>query len=467
MNQSFFLSICGDTVLGAFAPRFKCYFDPSPIIAASAATTQAVANQFAGSSATADSDAARAYDFWKTNTQRQAQLHDLERAYHENQVNRDWSEAQRISEQDWQEYLQKEMFRLQNNYNTPQRQVHRLLAAGVNPAAVFGQTGSATTPMTGAPSAPGTPSAPSAPGISSPASGGSPAFLSSAPYDSMIGTIFGGAAEVLDKLASAKQKGVDTSRMEAEIPLIIEEHKLNNHFLAVRNYLQDIFGSKEADLKVQNIVAGLDKILTEAKNLRSEGQILDEQQFQEKFKTLIYAEDLKKAITQNKMLGIELDHFEQKVVSIIKNLNSQTFVNYQQGDLAHQQALTEDQQRSVKTGLLDLKEKMLRRENYVQSQTFHKQADAVLAGFEREGLMNEQLANQIARGIKENDSFWINQLFDWMSKYSDSLWKGSMTFQNFVSPFLPKAAPAGSNIQTNVPWSFNRFMEESNFGIPK
>ena len=139
MNTIISLTIRGDSVFCGTAPRFKCYFDPTPIIAASAATTQAVANQFAGSSATADSDAARAYDFWKTNTQRQAQLHDLERSYHENQVNRDWAEAQRISEQDWQEYLQKDMFRMQNQYNTPARQVHRLLAAGINPAAVFGR----------------------------------------------------------------------------------------------------------------------------------------------------------------------------------------------------------------------------------------------------------------------------------------------------------------------------------------
>lgn len=436
MNTIISLTIRGDSVLCGTAPRFKCYFDPTPIIAASAATTQAVANQFAGSSATADSDAARAYDFWKTNNQRQAQLQDLERAYKENQINRDWSEAQRISEQDWQEYLQKEMFRMQNNYNTPARQVHRLIAGGLLPAGVFGQTGSATTPMTGAPSAPGTPSGPSAPGIPTPASGGVPAFLSSAPYDSMIGTILGGAAEVLDKLASAKQKGVETQALERKVPLLLEQLGLDNQMKTIQVTLARKYGDKEASQKIDKLKAETDNLLASAQKELAEKGYIDEKAFGEKYRSLSSYKELEILGVKYELLHKELETFDEKFLTAIYNLRADTQEKREHAKLYGEQSETEDTLRSLRGNLLDVEYKIRNQAHSEQLQTAKWRIKQDLWKlYNLKACTYKELA-VAQKYIDEHNTYYIDKIIQWVESATRS--------QNNVANTMKTSLSAGS-----------------------
>ena len=138
--------------LGLPTLKRKMYFDPTPIIAGAAATTNAIiggaASLYGSGSATADSRSARDYDSSKFNISRIWQLQDRDFALQNQREQMDWQVQQRLAEQAFQA-----------SQNNPRNQVAKLLSAGINPAAVFGQAGSAG--QIG--SAPSTPSAPGMP----------------------------------------------------------------------------------------------------------------------------------------------------------------------------------------------------------------------------------------------------------------------------------------------------------------
>lgn len=147
--------------LGLPALKRKMYFDPTPIIAGAAATTNAIiggaASLYGSGSATADSRSARDYDSAKFNISRLWQLQDRDFALQNQREQMAWQEKQRLAEQAF--------IASQNN---PRNQVAKLLSAGINPAAVFGQAGSGgqigSAPST--PSAPGMPTLPQQVGTS-------------------------------------------------------------------------------------------------------------------------------------------------------------------------------------------------------------------------------------------------------------------------------------------------------------
>lgn len=64
----------------------------------------------------------------------------------ENEKDRQWQAEQQLTQFQRQADLQKQMFDLQNEYNLPSNQMARLMAAGINPAALLGQNSSAIGP---------------------------------------------------------------------------------------------------------------------------------------------------------------------------------------------------------------------------------------------------------------------------------------------------------------------------------
>lgn len=127
----------------------------SSLVAGAAATTNAIiggaASMYGANSAVADSWQARVYDAQKMNVARNWQLEDRDFALKNQREQMDWQVAQRKAEQAF--------IAAQNN---PRNQVAKLLAAGINPAAVFGQAGSGGQ-IGSAPSTPGAPGLPNVP----------------------------------------------------------------------------------------------------------------------------------------------------------------------------------------------------------------------------------------------------------------------------------------------------------------
>lgn len=184
----------------------KLYFDPTPIIASAAATQNAIIGgltSLSGSnSAVADSRSARDYDNARYNVEKLWHLYDMEQQRKENQTSRDYAT----------EMLEKEMA-FQHAQNSPAAQVAALIAAGLNPAAVFGQVGSGG--QIG----------------SSPSASYSPLSLPSGQYGtSMAGLTFSRSQAIQsygDMVAKFLQAGVDQTHLWPDIQKVMSETAKN------------------------------------------------------------------------------------------------------------------------------------------------------------------------------------------------------------------------------------------------
>lgn len=130
-------------------------------------------------------------------------------------LQRDWQSAESSKSRDWQE----EMWRKNNEYNTPQAQMQRMQQAGLNPWLMSGDAGVASTAPQGAA-----------------ASGGSSAQGVAPPYQSgtQYAESFNMIASALSSLAQAKKTGVDTSFLERTLNDRVMSESLKRDLLEIQ-----------------------------------------------------------------------------------------------------------------------------------------------------------------------------------------------------------------------------------------
>lgn len=187
----------------------KKYFDPTAMIAASAGTTNAIIGAagsiYGSNAAVGDSRSARDYDTAKTNQARIWSLQDQQTALQEAARSREYSTKEREAEQAFIAHQ-----------NSVQNQVAQMLAAGINPAAVFGQAGSGG--QIG--SAPTAPSLATAALSGAPIYGGNPASFG---RSSAIKDMSEALASLTNAAGGAIANAVAPRKVESEINNIIAQ----------------------------------------------------------------------------------------------------------------------------------------------------------------------------------------------------------------------------------------------------
>lgn len=179
-----------------------------------------------------------------------------------NQLQRDFQSSEADKIRNWQTDEWSRQFGKENAYNSPAAQVERLKAAGINPAAVFGNVGTASgaSPSTPIASTPSAPSMVNSPGQFTP--------NWQNPWQN-----FGMVAKALSDLADAGLKGLDTSFFQQTFAsrVALEENKSNLAFLQAS--LLERFGDRLHQEKINNLIADTNRMSQEAINLAYSGEV--------------------------------------------------------------------------------------------------------------------------------------------------------------------------------------------------
>lgn len=183
----------------------------------------------------------------------------LNREFQAEQNNLDRQFQWRMNQQTMQSQqdFQRQMFDYQLQQQSPQNQVARLMAAGINPAALLGSSGGVTAaPSVSVPSA--------APGATPGSHGVSPTSGLQVPNNN-IAQMFSSIAQLQESVAIAKKSGVEANAIESRLPAEIDRLQAEvkktltdanlNEALAANNrfdlYIKQTFGYSEKNLQLQ------------------------------------------------------------------------------------------------------------------------------------------------------------------------------------------------------------------------
>lgn len=153
---------------------------------------------------------------------------------------------------DWQWNKSLEMFDKENAYNTPEAQMQRFLAAGINPYVAFSKSaGNAVAADGASPSLPSTPSAPQ-------------------PTPFVMGNLsasFGAMAQAIESFSKTKKTDTETERMKKMFTYELESMELNNAAQRIAVEIAEECKQYDIDIKkesVQKIIADIGELKARA-----------------------------------------------------------------------------------------------------------------------------------------------------------------------------------------------------------
>lgn len=393
-------------------------------IAATASTINSIASNYAS---TADSGAARDYDWNKYHELRQWQEADnaMNWQHQLELLKRDqsWQTSERQASQ-W--------------YNSPSRKVSQLLAAGLNPAVVFGQT----------------PNAPTAPAASNPQPAYTPIPTAGTPgIGPGVGNeSFRNFADAIATLSEASLKMVNNPKQREMIDATIQKYfsdSANAEAQAAYTETLGMIAQYKMDKEYEKLCQDIAVAAAQEDYLKAE-KILKEAETRLANENSETAKQVRPVMISNmKKIGKLTDadialRKSQKVTEDAKPgvLRSEEFRNYGQGGLATEQALTEEQLRQFKVGLEKEREFLVHNQNVEWESTKLERLRALINVYEREGYLTEKEIENLKKAVKDNNTYYIDKFFKWVDEYSGAMWKGSMAFQNIVSTFSSFKGPA-------------------------
>lgn len=355
----------------------KLYFDPTPIIASAAATQNAIIGgltTLSGSnSAVADSRSARDYDNARYNVEKLWHLYDMEQQRKENQTSRDYAT----------EMLEKEMA-FQHAQNSPAAQVAALNAAGLNPAAVFGQVGSGG--QIG----------------SSPSASYSPLSLPSGQYGtSMSGLTFSRSQAIQsygDMVAKFLQAGVDQTHLWPDIQKVMSETSKN---VAESEKADTEIKAIQLDTNIKAMKAPkeIDKLSREINLLISQGKLADANEalvkLQEKIADVDWRvkQETKDALVAQTRELVELTKEQQKTEK------AKQTEHYASANLSNQQVKTESESRKFKVSQLKSAASLAEMEQRIKAGTFDLNIEKVRSELTKDIFENDAAYNEAMRRL--------------------------------------------------------------------
>lgn len=233
------------------------------------------------------------------------------------------------SDLSWQR--QKEMFDMENLYNSPLEIVKRLNEAGINPQVAFnGMTGFATSADGATPS--GGASAPGIPSLTPPQYKFMPDYQSFNPFEAIANGV-GKFALAAKSLADARKAGIDTEfaerALEDNLKIIASDAKYKQVYATLYEEFEPKRLSKELyklDKETRKIDEEIDNLVKEGNYIlakkRLEDLLGDKQVFENNYLSAYYK---RKEFYLDRFVKAELDTSENNAKAIIMNaLSNQT-----------------------------------------------------------------------------------------------------------------------------------------------
>ena len=338
----------------------------------------------------------------------------------ENQVDREW-QAQQWMNQFQAEVAQqnemfekesnrwKEQFDIQNAYNAPEAQVRRLMAAGINPAALASSLGAGSSSA----------SVGGSTGASSP-SGGTPSSHGVSPIGlgpvsglSSDAAIFSSVAQLADsaaKLGSSSLSGYATARsLESEIGNKVADTRLKDMQSAYQSTLTELkkaFGGAEISAEIQKMTAdayasymkgdldGAQKLYTQALEKFTND---DNARKNEAF-PIVCASMRKQIQLMSSEIGLNQGRTAEAYSHVsLNNALTKTEDSLRAGRVDAQQ---------LSNDLLGIQKQLQGRVNIRDAATHQDKISAIVAECERQGIITEQSRQQVQKMMVDND--WNN-----------------------------------------------------------
>lgn len=325
----------------------------------------------------------------------------------QNQIDRDWQNQFYNMQLAGQSALWQEQFDKTNEYNSPSAQVARLQAAGINPSVLTGALGAGNASPISAPSAP---------------SGGSSHSVSMTGLPTVNGVssdaaLFSSLAQMNDALSHVAQTGLNADRQRAllskegeNLMADTDKKRQETSLTNIQALLQQRWGDSEAQARVNSLVASAEELRARgdyhgaASALAKANEALaNSRKMQTDKLTPRLVSELDARI---KYLNNEADLARERV----STERSQQAVNQARASLDDALARTEDDLRQGRVSVLELgnearglENSMLRMQKYEFTETQGARIQALIDGYHREGLINDELYKRIeALGIKNN-----------------------------------------------------------------
>lgn len=335
------------------------------------------------------------------------------------QIARETNEAQLAAMRENNEFNRSqaiEMFNLENAYNDPLAQSKRLSAAGINPRNVLGQGGSMAVGQVDTPTAA--------------SSGVNYVAPQMAPVPSMLGTAmnnFESLSRTLSNVVQAKKAGAEAHLVEITADEQLKKIGLENESQELANTYQKIV-NKYADTRqaeeVAEITCRVNNLIQQAALNAKEASYKEQLTEVQKETVKLIREDRNLKEKQKEMLIKDLDAYDVRLSmeklfnkAAVNNQNAQAYQHRQAGDLAHEQATTEDKTRQSRMD--DLAEQ-------VKNRRFERVATIVQQIMKANGIgeapwtgVYNGVIQWIDRQKDDPDHLDINELIDeMMDKYN-------------------------------------------------
>lgn len=380
-----------------------------------------------------------AYDKQKENQEQQqgwqSSENSVDRAWQESEWTRQFQEQVRAQQEqssrqiqeeaqaNWQNWLKQ--FQAENEYNSPQAQVRRMMAAGINPAAAFSALTSGNSSGVSVAGVSGSASAPSGGAVGShhvsPLGFSMPAYSTDA-------SLFSSAAQLQDSLskiqgvtlAENRQKamlGAEVSNLMADSEQKRSQTLMNN----INASLRGAFGSREAESVIQKNIS--DSYAAYARGDLDKAQELYTNTM-DKLGTQQYSiNEANQPVVYSNLQKYGKLLESQREAQLASAENSRAQANF-----ANQLATTESALRDGKVtaqqfsnDLLFIQKQLQGRENVRDAATHQDKISAIVSECARQQLINTSTEQQIRKAMTDNDWNTVEHFFGVLGSAASSV----------------------------------------------
>lgn len=289
----------------------------------------------------------------------------------------------------------RQQFDTQNTYNSYQNQIGRMLAAGINPNSLYGNSGGlATSSM-------------------SPLSAAAPPQISATPFQSHASPIglptgfsnprqfIGEIGSFLRDLGQAKKLGVETDQLEKLFDLEVQERstrifgqKLTNEAMSIANYVAD----KIKDVKVRKATEELVNLIANTKNVDADTAKKLQEKLTSKSEELLNLAKKRCEEENFEVLKFKVNNLPKEFQTWVDTQRSMQVANQAQARFNNAMAETENQLRSGKVTcqtlsnqLLKIQRDLAQMEYDEKDATFTQRVIALIQQFKRESLITDNM----------------------------------------------------------------------------
>lgn len=317
-----------------------------------------------------------------------------------------------------------EQFDIQNQYNSPESQVSRLTAAGINPSALAStlSTGSSAVSVGGSTGV----SSPSPLGVGSHSV--TPGHLNSPVGLSSDAALFSSAAQLADSVGKLGKYGVESSSIMRKVGAEVENIVSDTELKRVQKISTDLNNSLTETFGKERIGAEIQEIYARSYQAYSQGNLNGAlEDYNKALKALTDVDTKFKndsyyiALANLKSYGNVLT--TQAGLNKAKSSEAYASASYQTA-LANTADLLRSGQvkaQELSNELLSIQKSMQNRENIRDAATHQDKVNAIVAECERAQLINQQVGEQIKKAVTDNDWNTVEHFFGVLGSVTGSV----------------------------------------------